>query len=343
MFNSIKKISNFLLAGLMVSSALVSCKKDKNEDNGSGGNGNLANSLVSKIGQDADLNYIKDAIGIAGLSDTLSKAGEFTFFAPVDEALDSLGVVINNTTDYTAQEINETLRYHIVKGVYRSGDVPANADNEKLFTINTPADSVFVTKTSTGSIYVNGVKVDDAKKDITVENGVIHKLVNDKATNQYGFLYAPEKKNIYDFIKTYRDSQGRAYFDSIAKIIDRAATVDPSLITALKTQVVTAAIPLDVTLVPFLQAIGGINALPANALLSIVNNHIILKRTFLINLAIAGTGGTTTKSNQKLKYGFTQTNQPIFYIDAAKAVNLFVGDIMCSNGVIHVVDNLILQ
>ena len=115
MFKQIKKFSALLLATTLISASLVSCKKDNADDDGDGaGGGTTALNITSKINQDSELSYIKNALGIAGLADTLSKAGtKFTFFAPVNAALDSLGEVIKDTSYYTAGEINEILRYHI--------------------------------------------------------------------------------------------------------------------------------------------------------------------------------------------------------------------------------------
>jgi uncharacterized surface protein with fasciclin (FAS1) repeats len=309
---------------------------------------NNLNYLYSKINQDSELSKLRAGIDIANLKDTLSKPGAFTFFAPVNSSLDSLGIVINNTSDVSADEINQILRYHIVKGTYRSADIPAGAKNLKVSTINNPADSLFITKAPNGSIYVNGVKVDDAKKDITVGNGVIHKLVNNKATKEYGFLYFPDNQNAYDLIKA---STGE--LDSLAKMIDRAATVDPNLIPVLKNNIVSIAAPINEALVDFVRAFGGdINKIPATVIAAVLKNHITPSREFLINLAIAtlsSAAGTPTLSGTKLGYtivsfdAFGGAQFPALYILKDKPVPIIASDFMCKNGVIHLVYGVILD
>jgi uncharacterized surface protein with fasciclin (FAS1) repeats len=320
--------------------------------------GSIFNSLVTKINQDAELSYIKSAIGIAGLTDTLSKAGtNFTFFAPVNASLDSLTydgmsyskLLTDTVNGYSAEYTRKELRYHIIQGKYRSADVPADAENLKLMTINTPADSVFVTKTQNGSIYVNGKKVDDAKKDITTDNGIIHKLVSDNASREYGYLELPINLSVYDLLKQYT---GRGdLFDSIVKMIDRAATVDPTLIPALKNNRVTIAAPLNSALVPFIKAAGGdINKIPAATIESVLKNHIIADRKFVINFVKAvPAGGITTMNGQKLKYKIATFDggieRPVLYIvDASdKWVPVLANDFMCRNGVLHIISGVILD
>ncbi|MBU6158922.1 MAG: fasciclin domain-containing protein [Bacteroidetes bacterium] len=354
MFNQIKKISTFVLAAGMFSTALVSCKKDKTEDSGSGGNASL--SIISKVNQDPELSYIKNALGIAGLADTLSKSGaKFTFFAPVNATLDSLtyqGVkysklLTDTVNGYSVNTTREELRYHIVKGTYRSGDIPAGTKNLKVFTINIPEDSLFVTKATNNSIYVNGVKVDDAKKDITVGNGVIHKLVHNKATEEYGYLELPSSKNVYDLIKT---TPG---LDSLAKMIDRAASFDATLIPALKNNIVTVAAPVNSELSKLIQAFGGnINNISPAVIASVLKNHVMLSREFLINLAIATSSpdaGVPTLSGKKLGYtiakfdAFGGAQLPAFYILKDKPVPLLASDFMCKNGVVHLIYGVILD
>lgn len=348
MFNQIKKVSAFFLATSLISASLVSCKKEKTEDTG-----NASASVTAKIKQDSELSYINSALGIAGLADTLSKSdAKFTFFAPVNAALDSLEIVINKTSaDFTAEDINETVRYHIVQGAYRSADIPAGAKNLKVPTINNPADSLFITKASNGSIYVNGVKVDDAKKDITVGNGVIHKLVNNKSSREYGFLYFPFSLTVYDLIKA--STGGQNGLDSLAKMIDRAATVDPTLIPSLKSNIVSVAAPINSELAKFVTAFGGdINKIPPAVIASVIKNHITPSREFLINLAIATSSpeaGTPTLGGKKLGYTIATFSSlggaqlPALYILKEKPVPILASDFMCKNGVIQVIYGVILD
>ena len=363
MFNQIKKISTFVLAAGFISASLVSCKKDNTDDggNGDGGGGNgggggLTVSVMTKINQDAELSVIKNALGIAGLTDTLSKAGAFTFFAPVNASLDSLNLqgvsyselLTDTVNGYTPSTIKRELRYHIVKGSYRSGDIPAGSKNLKVSTINNPSDSLFITKAPNNSIYVNGIKVDDTKKDITTENGVIHKLVHNKNTEEYGFLEIPINQNAYDLIKSV------SVLDSLEKMIDRAATVDPTLIPALKNNIVTIAAPIDREMAKLVQAFGGdINKIPAATIAAVLKNHIMPSREFSINLAIATAstvaGVPTLNGTNKIGYNIFKFDAlggiqlPALYILKDKPVPVIGQDFMFKNGVLHLINGVILD
>jgi hypothetical protein len=173
--------------------------------------------------------------------------------------------------------------------------------------------------------------------------------VSDNASREYGYLELPINLSVYDLLKQYT---GRGdLFDSIVKMIDRAATVDPTLIPALKNNRVTIAAPLNSALVPFIKAAGGdINKIPAATIESVLKNHIIADRKFVINFVKAvPAGGITTMNGQKLKYKIATFDggieRPVLYIvDASdKWVPVLANDFMCRNGVLHIISGVILD
>jgi uncharacterized surface protein with fasciclin (FAS1) repeats len=279
-----------------------------------------ANTIAGKINSDAELTQIKTGMATANLSSTLSATGPFTLFAPVDAALNALAINFGSLDQATA---NSIIRYHTVSGKYLSTDIPAGTKNLKVLTINTPADSVFVTKLASGVIYVNGKNVDDAKKDIAADNGVIHKL------NSSNGILLPPTRNVYDQISV-------AGYDSIKKLVDRAAQADANLVNVLKTSVMTFIAPTNAAFQAFLSgAITQINQLTPAQALALVKDHVVFSRNFVIDFAVVSSTGVPAWGGSNLKFGSAGGGQFALYYLPTAGVLLGANDIMCFNGVIQ--------
>jgi uncharacterized surface protein with fasciclin (FAS1) repeats len=280
-----------------------------------------ANTIAGKINSDAELTQIKTGVATANLGSTLSATGPFTFFAPVDAALNALAVNFGTLDQATS---NSIIRYHTVAGKYQSADIPAGTKNLKLLTINTPADSVFVTKVSSGVIYVNGKNIDDAKKDITADNGVIHKL------NSTNGILLPPTRNVYDQISV-------AGYDSIKKLVDRATQADANLVNVLKTSVLTLVAPTNAAFQAFFSAgaVTQINQFTPAQALALVKDHVVLSRNFVIDFAVVSSTGFPAWGGSNLKFGSAGGGQFALYYLPTAGVLLGANDIMCFNGVIQ--------
>jgi len=106
------------------------------------------------------------AVDAAGLSETLSKEGPFTVFAPTDEAFKALpeGVLDGLLADKKA--LKNVLLYHVVKGEVKAADV-VKIDSAEM--LNGEKATIKVKK---DTVKIAGVKV--VKTDIIATNGVIH-------------------------------------------------------------------------------------------------------------------------------------------------------------------------
>lgn len=122
-------------------------------------------NIVETAIADNSFKTLMAAVKAAGLAETLSGPGPFTFFAPNDEAFAKLHKtdvegLLKNTT-----KLKQLLAYHIVEGKMMGTDVA------KLGTAQTLEGH------NVGIATNKGVKVNDAKviqTDITCDNGVIH-------------------------------------------------------------------------------------------------------------------------------------------------------------------------
>ena len=108
------------------------------------------------------------AVKAAGLVDTLS-SGQWTVFAPTDDAFAKLGLNADNiATTFSEAELTDILLYHVI-----AGEVNADKALTLLGDVTMANGQKAGLKFYDGSIYVN----DDAKviiANVDASNGVIH-------------------------------------------------------------------------------------------------------------------------------------------------------------------------
>ena len=106
------------------------------------------------------------AVTAAELVETLSGAGPFTVFAPVDDAFAALpaGTVESLILPENKAQLTGILTYHVVAGKVMAADVKAGK-------VKTVQGSELTVSTSMG-VSVDNAKV--IKTDIVADNGVIH-------------------------------------------------------------------------------------------------------------------------------------------------------------------------
>jgi uncharacterized surface protein with fasciclin (FAS1) repeats len=202
--------------------------------------------------------------------------------------------------------------------------VPAGP-NAKVVTAG--GDSVFVTKNTAG-VFVNGIPV--AQADITADNGVIHRL--SKALN----------KPSGNIVATAQAAGSG--LDSLVKAIVRANNApggDPNLINTLSTATITVFAPTNAAFTQLLSALGtnNIDNIPVATLLAVLRYHVVGGRAFSSDL-VAGplpmlAGGNTTISltgGASIKGNGNGTN----------VSNITATNIMCRNGVVHVINRVLL-
>ena len=114
-------------------------------------------------------NILEAAVLEAGLAGALSEEGPFMVFAPTDDAFLALSAALNATPEdlLVLPELTEILLYHVVGGTgVLSGDL---SDGQMVATLN--GADVTVTINDAG-IFINDAQVIVA--DLTADNGVVH-------------------------------------------------------------------------------------------------------------------------------------------------------------------------
>jgi uncharacterized surface protein with fasciclin (FAS1) repeats len=124
--------------------------------------GNIVQTAVA-AGQ---FNTLASLLTKAGLADTLSTGGPFTVFAPTDAAFAKVPQATLDALAADPAKLKSVLLYHVVAGKVGSADVV------KLTSAKTLEGQSLPIKITDGSVYVGGAKV--TTPDVTASNGVIH-------------------------------------------------------------------------------------------------------------------------------------------------------------------------
>jgi len=124
--------------------------------------------IVDTAVADGRFTTLVAAVQAAGLVETLKGDGPFTVFAPTDDAFAKLpaGTVEELLKPENLETLQNILLYHVVPGKVMAADVTA------LESAETASGQTVAIKTDMGNVYINDAKV--VITDIETSNGVIH-------------------------------------------------------------------------------------------------------------------------------------------------------------------------
>ena len=310
--NLISRTSLFLLLSAPV--VLTSC--DKDDDNAT------SNTITDIVVANGDFSTLESAVVRAGLQTTLSGSGPFTVFAPDNAAFAAAGITISALNTLPPADVQKILLYHTLGSRVNAANVPAGP-NAKVTTAS--GDSVFVTRDARG-VFVNGVQVTSA--DISADNGVIHRI---------GRVLNPPVGNIVE-------TAVASGLDSLVKAVTRATTAaggDPTLAGTLGSATLTVFAPTNAAFTQLLGALSltDINQIPIGTLLAVLRYHVVGGRAFSSDLTNGSlpmlAGGSTTVS---LTTGATIRGNG----NGGNASNITATNIVCRNGVVHLIDRVLL-
>jgi len=254
------------------------------------------------------------ALKAAGLVDALKGAGPFTVFAPTDDAFKKLpaGTVDALLKPENLAQLKNILLYHVVTGAVMSSDVV------KLTSANTLEGDPVNIKVDMGNVYINDAKVVTA--DIKASNGVIHVIDT--------VLMPPQKLGTIIAVAT---ADGR--FTTLVAAIKAAGLVDT----------LNGAGPFTV----FAPTDDAFKKLPAGTVDSLLKpeNLAKLKNILLYHVV---SGKVMAADVVKLTSAKTVLGQDVtitvkdgkVYLNGN--VQIIITDIPASNGVIHVIDAVLL-
>jgi transforming growth factor-beta-induced protein len=267
------------------------------------------NTVVDVIIGSSNHNTLEAAVGAAGLINTLNGAGPFTVFAPTDAAFAALPA---GTVDALLADIpllTSILTYHVVGANALSTDL---SDGQTITTLN--GEAVTVTINADG-VFINNAKVTVA--DIVADNGVVHVID--------AVLLPPVGTNtVVDIIVNSPDHNTLEAAVLAAGLAGTLSGDGPFTVFA-PTDAAFAALPA-----------GTVDALLADIplLTSILTYHVVGANALSTDLS---DGQTITTLNEE---AVTVTiNADGVFINNAKVT---VADIVADNGVVHVIDAVLL-
>ncbi|MBN8686298.1 MAG: fasciclin domain-containing protein [Chitinophagales bacterium] len=313
---NILRQSAFALA-LSLPVVLTSCEKDKEEQ---------TNTITDVVVSNPSFGTLESAVLKANLQATLSGTGPFTVFAPNDAAFTASGITSATLNSLTPAQVSAILLYHTIPAKILAADVPAGP-NAKVVTAG--GDSVFVTKNASG-VFVNGIQV--AAADVSADNGVIHVI---------GRVLNPP-------VGTIVETAVASGLDSLVKAVTRATTAaggDPTLASTLGTAKLTVFAPTNAAFTQLLGALSltDINQIPVATLLAVLRYHVVGTRAFSSDLA-NGNLGMLAGGNATINLTNGTGGGPTILGNGngANRSNITATNIVCRNGVVHLIDRVLL-
>ncbi len=308
--------SLFSLTAVMLSFSLlmISCDKDDDDDT-------ALVTIKDEIAARSNLTLLNMSMEQGGLSSTLDSTASFTVLAPTNEAFAASGIDAAAIGSLTRNQIRAIVLYHAINSKYMAADLP-NGPNAKIITMS--GDSIFVTKNSSG-VYFNGIKVSTA--DIVASNGVLH-LIS-------GLLMPPGG----DIVES---ALADTTFTYLAAAVVRASQGATNVAAVLSgSGIYTVFAPTNQA---FRDAgfatVNDINAADPDVLAGILTYHVLAGRVFSSDL----TEGAEPVTLDGAKLTISLMNgATVKGTGNATAANIIGTNIMASNGVIHVINKVLLK
>ena len=279
----------------------------------------MLKDIVDTAVADGRFTTLVAAVGAAELVDTLKGEGPFTVFAPTDDAFAALpaGTVDELLKPENKQQLTDILLYHVVSGKVMAADVTA------LTSATTVLGKDVAIKVDMGNVYINEAKV--IITDIETSNGVIH--VIDAVLLPPAEDAAMETNTIVDI--AVADGRFTTLVAALgaAELVETLSGEGPFTVFA-PTDDAFAALPAG-TLDSLL--------LPENKqqLTDILLYHVVSGKVMAADV-VTLTSATTVLGKDVT---ITVKDGNVFLNDT---VQVIITDIEASNGVIHVIDAVLL-
>ncbi|HUT61644.1 MAG TPA: CIA30 family protein [Phycisphaerae bacterium] len=245
------------------------------------------------------------AVSKAGLVETLKGPGPFTVFAPTDEAFAELpeGTLESLLKPENKAKLIETLKFHVVSGRLTAADV------RKLPAADTVQGTSLLFAQGPIGVTVDGASVVQA--DILATNGVIH---------------------VIDRVLLPKD------------IVETAARAGnfKTLLTAVKAAGLVDALERpDANLTVFAPTDNAFEKLPAGTVEDLLRPANRDRLTAILKYHVLPTRLLLTQDGLKTLQGDTIQIRPLGEVRVEQA-NIVVTDIKATNGVIHVIDSVLI-
>lgn len=303
------KLLKFSLMALVISSLFIACNDDDEDPTPQ------PMTIAEIVADDPNFSTLLSALQRTDLEATLNGTGSFTVFAPNNAAFDALGVDLSTLSD---GELTDILLYHVLGAEVISSGI-AEGDTY-VTTASTAAPggnqlSLYINNTA-GDITLNGTAA-VTLADVDATNGVIH---------------------VIDKVLTLPTVVSHAAANPLfGQLVGALSAADGDLVTTLSgAGPFTVFAPVDAAF----DAISGVVAgLTAEQLRDILLYHVVsgnvrstdLSDAMMVEPLLSGTSFTVN-----IDGSVTITD------GAGNTANVVLTDVQGTNGVVHVIDAVIL-
>lgn len=300
--------------------------------------------VASAEGDPAEFSILLTAVQAADpavLEALADPEAELTVFAPTDAAfgdlIEALGEEAFNDIVADTEFLTEILLYHVVDGAVMSSDVVGLLEeNEGMFSAETLQGQYFdVMQDEDGNIMIDEAMLNLDMVDIEADNGVIHVIDS---------VILPVTDTIADVVVAAASDEEMAEFTTLLTAVQAA---DPAVLETLADPEATLTVfaPTDAAFGDLIEALGeeAFNDIVADteALTGILLYHVLGDVVYsgdLVALLEENMGMIEVETAGGPTVSFEVTDDGVFINDA----EIIMTDIEAYNGVIHVIDAVIL-
>jgi uncharacterized surface protein with fasciclin (FAS1) repeats len=276
-------------------------------------------TIVDVVVNGADFTLLEAAVLHAGIAADL-QSPSITVFAPTDAAFKAAGFA----NEAAIKALDKTvlkgiLQYHVLGSLVASSAV-ATKNNEPITMVS--GAKAYITKNA-GGVSVNGAKVTSA--DVKAENGAIIHVIDAILLTETKNIVALAQSNSnlsYLVAAVLRANEGST------KVVDILSGAGPLTVFAPTNDAFKAA---------GFATIDAIKAAAPNDLAKILTYHVIADRVYSTNLT---TGDVTTAGGSKLAVNATEGT--LKGTSNTKTTKIIAVNIPASNGVVHLIDSVVL-
>lgn len=140
------------------------------------------NTITAKAMGNDQFSTLVEALKQADLAQTFMEEGEYTVFAPTDEAFKAVpaNTLDNLMKDENKNQLQGLLKYHVVSGEWKAADViKAIQDNDNKYRVTTMQGENLVLSLKDDKVMVTDAQGNTATvvmADVDASNGVIHAI-----------------------------------------------------------------------------------------------------------------------------------------------------------------------
>jgi transforming growth factor-beta-induced protein len=262
-------------------------------------------NLVDVVIGESDLTILESAVVQAGLADALSQPGPFTLFAPTDEAFKEAGIDLNAISN---EELVNILKYHVVA----TGLLTKNLGERPFHTLN--GQDFYVSEVD-HNFFING-NTELVEFNIIATNGIIQKI--DK-------VLMPPAGNIVEVAVSKNPEEFNALVAAVLK-----AELDGALANGGP---FTVFAPTDKAFAEFFTSLGvSLGEVTKKDVAAVLQYHVVADRLFSPDLE---NKPYTTLTGEEIHVN--TDNGVVINED----VNVIVPNVLATNGVIHVIDQVL--